>query len=586
MKAVIDKLVRDTLGKLAQQSAFADLNAMDPQIERTRDARHGDFTSNVSMRAAKVLGNAPRELAALIVEALVEALPESGAVERVDIAGPGFINFTLTSDAYRSEMLNVLTLGDAYGRSAASAGKRALVEFVSANPTGPLHVGHGRHAAFGASVANLLKATGYHVDTEYYVNDAGRQMNILAVSVWLRYLQAHGVALEFPPNCYQADYCSDIAATISAADGSRYVEARDAVGALLNTPSDDAEAQLDALIALAQQQLGDDGFARFFAGAIDSILNDIRDDLADFGIDYDRWYSEKSLFTSGAITAGIEALRERNVLYEQDGATWFRTTDFGDDKDRVVVRDNGATTYLASDIAYHKEKIERGYDLLINMWGSDHHGYIARLRAALAGLDKQPEKLEIRLVQFVVLFRGGEKVPMTTRGGSYVTLRDLRAEVGNDAARFFYVSRSNDQHLDFDLELAASQSNDNPVYYVQYAHARIASLLQKLDAVGTAMPDASLDALAPLQHASEFNLMRAVSRYPEIVQQAADNRAPQAIVHYLRELAAEFHSFYSDQRIVDAQPAERGARSLLAAATRQVLANGLGLLGVSAPDSM
>ncbi|MGD8324562.1 MAG: arginine--tRNA ligase, partial [Gammaproteobacteria bacterium] len=427
--------MRDTLLALAQDPVLATLAEMDPQIERTRDRRHGDFTSNVAMRAAKTLGRPPREIAALIVA----AIPDSDLIERVDIAGPGFVNFTLARVAYFGEILGVLTTRDAWGRRETNAGKRALVEFVSANPTGPLHVGHGRHAAFGACIANLLRATGYQVDTEYYVNDAGRQMNILAVSVWLRYLQAHGVQLEFPSNCYQADYCREIAHAIAADDGGMHAESRDAVRALLDTPGEDDEARLDALIALAQEQLGEAGFTIFFDAAIDAILEDIRDDLEEFGVHYDRWYSERTLVTSGAIENGIEALRARGLLYERDGATWFRTSDFGDDKDRVVVRENGATTYFASDIAYHKEKFERGYDVLINIFGSDHHGYVARLRAALAGLGKEPDELEIRLVQFVVLFRGTKKVQMSTRGGKYVTLRDLRDEVGNDAARFFYV---------------------------------------------------------------------------------------------------------------------------------------------------
>lgn len=582
MNAVIDKLLRETLAAAARDDALAALANMDPRIERTRDVRHGDFTSNVAMRAAKALGKPPREIAA----AIVAAIADSTLLASVDIAGPGFINFTLAREAWLAETLNVLTAASRYGHNESGAGRKALVEFVSANPTGPLHVGHGRHAAFGASVANLLRAIGYDVDTEYYVNDAGRQMNILAVSVWLRYLQSHGADFEFPSNCYQADYCREIAAAITADDGATHAQSTDDVLALINAPTEDEEARLDELVALAQEKLGEAGFAKFFETAIDSILGDIRDDLAEFGVSYDRWFSERSLATSSAIESGIETLRERGMLYERDGATWFRTTDFGDDKDRVVVRENGATTYFASDIAYHKEKSERGYDELINILGSDHHGYVARLRAALSGLGKEPDMLEVRLVQFVVLFRGKEKVQMSTRGGKYVTLRDLRDETGNDAARFFYVSRSNDQHLDFDLKLATSQSNENPVYYVQYAHARIASLLRKLEESGATLPSASANALTPLEHDSELNLMRAVSRFPEIVQQAADNRAPQTIVHYLRELAADFHSFYSDQRIIDAEPAQRGARALLAQATGQVIANGLDLLGVSAPDAM
>jgi arginyl-tRNA synthetase len=582
MHALIDKLLRAGLARLARDDAYAALGTMDPQVERTRDVRHGDFTSNVAMRAAKALGSAPRDVAARIVS----AIGESALIEKVEIAGPGFINFTLAHEAWRGEMLAILSRRADYGHSEASKGKRALVEFVSANPTGPLHVGHGRHAAFGATIANLLRATGYEVDTEYYVNDAGRQMNILALSVWLRYLQAHGVAFTFPSNCYQADYCKEIAADIIAKDGGTHAQSREAVLTLLNAPCEDGEAQLDALVALAQEQLGEAGFTIFFDAAIDTILADIRNDLAEFGVNYDRWYSERSLVTRGAIEKGIEALRERDMLYEREGALWFRTTDFGDDKDRVVVRDNGVTTYFASDIAYHKEKFERGYDLLINIFGSDHHGYVARLRAALAGLGKNPDGLEIKLVQFVVLFRGQQKVQMSTRGGHYVTLRELRNEVGNDAARFFYVSRSNDQHLDFDLELATSQSNENPVYYVQYAHARTAGLLRRLDESGADLAKPSLDALAPLEHDSELGLMRTLSRFPETVQLAADNRAPQTIVHYLREVAAEFHSFYNELRIVDAAEEQRDARALLAAATRQVIANGLSLLGVSAPDSM
>jgi len=582
MNALIDTLLRAALATLAHDASYASLAGMNPQLERTRDARHGDFTTNVAMRAAKTFGRPPRDVAA----AIVAAIAPSPLAERIDIAGPGFINFTLTPSAYQGELCAALQRAADYGSSESGKGTRVLVEFLSANPTGPLHVGHGRHAALGACLANLLRATGHTVDTEYYVNDAGRQMDILALSVWLRYLQAHGLDFDFPANCYQADYCRDIASVIAAEQGDSLGGNRDALLELLGTSDEDAEATLDALITFARGQLGEAGFAVFFDAAIDSILDDIRTDLAEFGVTYDRWYSERSLVGSGAIENAISALRDKNVLYERDGATWFRTTDFGDDKDRVVVRENGATTYFASDIAYHKEKFERGYDVLINVFGSDHHGYVARLRAAMAGLGKPADSLEMRLVQFVVLFRGKEKVQMTTRGGKYVTLRDLRAEVGNDAARFFYVSRSNDQHLDFDLELATSQSNDNPVYYVQYAHARIASLLRRLQDSGIESPEPTMDKVAPLTHRSELALMRAISRFPEAVQLGADNRAPQAVVHYLRELAAEFHSFYNDLRIIDAEERERDARTLLAAATAQVLANGLKLLGVSAPESM
>jgi arginyl-tRNA synthetase len=580
--ATIQKLLEQALSAAAKDASLATLASMDPQTERTRDARHGDFTSNVAMRAAKKLGQKPRELA----ERIAAAIPESDIVHKVDIAGPGFINLTLSAAAYREEMARVLSEKQQYGSSESGQGRRVLVEFVSANPTGPLHVGHGRHAAFGASLANILRATGHHVDTEYYVNDAGRQMDILALSVWLRYLELAGMEFEFPHNCYQGGYCRTIATTIASQSGTALTGDPAVLRQLIADESHEPEAKLDALIGCAKSMLGPEGFAIFFDAAIEEILGDIRDDLHEFGVDYDRWYSERSLTENNSIDNAISKLRASGRLYEKDGATWFRTTDFGDDKDRVVIRENGAMTYFASDIAYHKEKCERGYDLLINAFGSDHHGYIARLQAALAGFGQPADILEVRLVQFVVLFRGSEKVQMTTRGGKYVTLRDLREEVGNDAARFFYVSRSNDQHLDFDLELAKSASNDNPVYYVQYAHARISSTLRRLDDSGAKLPVPNAAALASLCEAEELQLMRQISRYGEVIQTASDNRAPQIIVQYLRDLAAEFHSFYNAQRIIVDDPQVRDARCLLITAAQQVLANGLALLGVAAPDTM
>lgn len=580
MRARLQKLVQESIADVARELNLNALREFDPELERTRDPQHGDFATSIALRAAKPLGLKPRALA----EHIVQSFPTSSMLERVAIAGPGFINLTLSTGAYQREMLQVLRDGDRYGTSSIGAGRRVLLEYVSANPTGPLHVGHGRHAAFGASLANLLRATGHAVDEEYYVNDAGRQMDILAVSVWLRYLQLCGAVIEFPHNCYQGEYCRTIAESIRKREGTRWV--RDAAQGVLESPGEDSEAMLDALIGAAKKALGADGFTIFFDAAITEILADIRDDLAEFGVHYQRWYSEQSLATGGAIDRALEALRERGLLYVKDGATWFRTTEFGDDKDRVVVRENGARTYFASDIAYHKEKRERGYDLLLNVLGSDHHGYVARVKAALAGFDEPADSLEVRLVQFVVLFRGSEKVQMTTRGGTYVTLRDLRNEVGNDAARFFYVSRSNDQHLDFDLELAKSQSNDNPVYYVQYAHARIASMLRKLEEEGLGLPSANGDAVAPLKLESERHLMAEISRYPDVVRGASDNRAPQALVQYLRDLAAVFHSYYNAERIIVDDAGLRSARCLLARAVQQVIANGLGIVGVSAPSQM
>jgi arginyl-tRNA synthetase len=575
----LDKLLRDTLRTLADREGRAELAELDPELTRTRDARHGDFTSNVAMRGAKALGGPPRALA----EALVELLPPSDDVADVEIAGPGFINFRLAPRAYHDELMRILGAGQAYGRSTVGRGRRVLVEYVSANPTGPLHVGHGRGAAYGATLANLLRATGHEVEEEYYINDAGRQMDILALSVWLRYAERLGHALGFPPNAYQGDYVRGIAASLVDAHGDALLGDITAFGV---AETDDDEARLDAQIAAAKRAAGEQGFAAVFAAALGSVLDDIKDDLAGFGVRHGRWFSERSLADAGAVDAALATLQANDVLYERDGATWFRTTDFGDDKDRVVERENGARTYFASDIAYHYEKCQRGYDLLLNVLGSDHHGYVPRLRASIAALGSSPERLEAQLVQFVVLYRGEVKAQMSTRSGEYVTLRELREEVGNDAARFFYVSRSNDQHLEFDLELAKSRSNDNPVYYVQYAHARVASMLARLgeEAGGLADPrDADLAALAEPEEAA---LMTALSRFPEVVELAAANRAPQQVVQYLRDLAATFHSYYNAHRILVDEPRVRDARVALATAVQQVVRNGLALLDVSAPDSM
>jgi len=577
----LDKLLRETIGGLATAGAWSDLD-LDPQLERTKDPRHGDFTSNIAMRLAKAVGLSPRELASRIVA----AMPASSDVEKLEIAGPGFINITLTFRAYFSELLEVLLKGDKYGRSDAGQGRRILVEYVSANPTGPLHVGHGRHAAYGATVANLLRATGHTVDEEYYVNDAGRQMDILAVSVWLRYAEICGAEFAFPANCYQGDYCREIAAAVKESSGDGMLGEPASIAAALESSEGDDEQRLDALIATVKAAIGADAFSIFFEAALDEVLEDIRDDLSEFGVKPQRWYSEQSLADSGLIKNALRELDERKLLYRKGGATWFRTSQFGDDKDRVVVRENGATTYFASDIAYHREKCERGYSLLVNVLGADHHGYVPRLRAALEGLGKPPEQLEVDLVQFVALFRGKEKVQMSTRAGTYVTLRELREEVGNDAARFLYVSRSNDQHLDFDLELAKTQSNDNPVYYVQYAHARIASMLRKLPEDGFAPPEPALDSLESLRLPEEKALLASLSGYGEVVELASAKRAPQMIVNYSRELAADFHSYYNAHRIIADDGALRDGRILLAMGVRQVIANALRLLGVAAPEKM
>ena len=579
MRDKLEQLVRDSLRALAERDGLPELAELDPGIERTRDPEHGDFASNVALRAAKLAGKPPRELA----QGVIDCLPQDRFVSSTELAGPGFINFRLAAEAYHETVRSIKDQGSDYGRAQPDSRGKVLVEYVSANPTGPLHVGHGRHAAFGTSLAGILRAAGYSVDEEYYVNDAGRQMDILAASVWLRYAERHGVLIDFPPNCYQGDYVGEIGERLVEEHGKDLLGDTDAVIAAIGQFGDDGEKNLDLLIATLKSALGADSFTTVLDEALGEILGDIRNDLEEFGAEPNRWYSERSLTESDAVDAALKQLESKNLLYEKDGPTWFRTTEFGDEKDRVVIRENGAATYFASDIAYHIDKFNRGYDHLINVFGSDHHGYTARVRAAVAAAGNDPERLEFRLMQFVVLYRGDQKVQMTTRGGSYVTLRELRQEVGNDAARFFFVSRSNDQHLDFDLDLAKAESNDNPVYYVQYAHARVASMLDRLPEGPPKLGDVKLELLAT---DAERDLMRLLGRYPEIVELAASSRAPQHVVHYLRDLAAVFHAYYNAHRVLVDETELRDARVTLATATQQVVKNGLGLLGVSAPDKM
>ncbi|MGI9272409.1 MAG: arginine--tRNA ligase [Woeseiaceae bacterium] len=583
MKTIVAKLVQEALNTLPELSeAVADL-ALETTVERTRDPKHGDFATNVAMRLAKSARMNPRELATSIVA----AFPASDDVDQVEIAGPGFINIHLSDAAFHTEIKAVLEQHESYGRQPERSTPRILLEFVSANPTGPLHVGHGRHGAYGATVGNLLEAAGYNVDREYYVNDAGRQMDILGVSVWLRWLDANGTKVEFPSAGYRGEYIRDIAAAVDTAG----IAAADASAVLDDLPADapdgDKEAHIGALIDRAKDLLGADGFNSIRQQALESIRQDIEDDLAEFGVVFDRWYSEQSLTTSNRIDDALAVLKERDMLYEKDGATWFRAEQFGDEKDRVVVRDNGVKTYFASDIAYHFDKRERGYDYLIDILGSDHHGYVSRVTAGLSAMGYDADSLEVELMQFVALYRGGEKMSMSTRSGEFVTLRELRDEVGNDAARFFYVSRSNDQHLDFDLELAKSRSNDNPVYYIQYAHARIESVFRQLDEKSINYDGANGQSnLAALTEPQEKALMTAISRYPEVILLAANNRAPQHLVHYLRDLANDFHSYYNAHAFIVDDAALRDARLTLISATRIVIANGLTILGVSAPEKM
>ena len=548
------------------------------ELARPKQASHGDYSCNLAMQLAKPLRKNPRDLATL----LISALPASPYLEKAEIAGAGFINLFLKTSAKQQFLRHALASGEKFGHGDLGAGRKIQVEFVSANPTGPLHVGHGRGAAFGASLANVLAAAGFSVEREYYVNDAGRQMDILALSAWLRYLALCGITAPFPENAYQGGYVRDMAKLIHVAHGNRYLHQADIL--LQNVPAagTDAEAHLDGLIANAKKLLGQD-YAYVHNLVLTEQLGDCRNDLMEFGVVFDTWFSEQSLFDNGSVAHVVQLLEQKNYLYQQDGAKWFRSTDFGDEKDRVVQRENGQFTYFASDIAYHLNKFERGFERIIDVWGADHHGYIQRVKGAIQALALDPAKLEIALVQFAVLYRDGKKTSMSTRSGEFVTLRELRQEVGNDAARFFYVLRKSDQHLDFDLDLAKSQSNDNPVYYVQYAHARVCSVLEQWGEDPAAL--ASADS-GPLTSPAELSLLQKLIDYPETVDAAAKELSPHLIAFYLRELAGEFHSYYNATRFLVPEVPLRLARLALIAAIRQVLKNGLALLGVSAPEKM
>ncbi|MEE9198106.1 MAG: arginine--tRNA ligase [bacterium] len=529
-------------------------------VEQPRDASHGDMATNAAMVLARPLGRAPRELAEAIQPHLAA---HSDFFESVEVAGPGFINFRLAGSLLRDEVRAAVAAGPEYGRSNVGQGRPVQVEFVSANPTGPLHVGHGRGAAVGDVLASLLEAAGFAVHREYYINDVGTQMELLGRSTYSRYCQALGRDEPLPEDGYQGAYLADIARQLVERDGPVHL-------------GEDPEAILPA----------------FTAYAAESILRGIEADLRDFGVLYDRWFSEQGLFETGRVDRALQALEKAGYLYERDGARWFNSSALGDDEDRVVVRETGRPTYLAGDIAYHQEKYERGFEIAIDVWGADHHGHVPRIKAAMKALGRDPEALHVVLVQFVTLLRGGEPVSMSTRAGEFVTLREVMDEVGRDAARFFFLMRRSDSHLDFDLELAKQQTSENPVYYVQYAHTRICSILREAQAREVAMPDAASTDLEALRLVEERALMVTLLRYRDLVADAAQAYEPHRLVFYLQELAAQFHQYYNlgntdpAARVLGPDAAVTAARLVLAQAVRQVLANALGLLGVAAPEAM
>lgn len=552
-------------------------------VERSRNAKHGDFSSNAALLIAKQAACTPLELARQIVDRITD-LPEIRAIERIEVAQPGFINFFLGLQFQLAAVLNILRDGERYGHGNAGAGKSVLLEFVSANPTGPLHIGHGRGATLGNVLARLLRTAGYRVDCEYYINDAGRQMDILALSVWLRYLEITGRKNRFPDGAYQGDYLIEIAAELRRRHGRIF-----ALPGALELPqgADDAEQHLDQLIAFSKTRLGAVHYQLIADTALKYILDDIKTDLRYLGIDYQNWFSERSLLGSKTLQDVLSRLDKAGRLYTHADAVWFSAREFGDEKDRVLVRKNGQPTYFAADLAYHVDKFSRGYDLLINIWGADHHGYAPRLTSALQALGEPCRKLDILLVQFANLYRGKEKLPMSTRSGSYITLKSLYEEISVDAARVFYSMRRTEQHLNFDLELAKSRSRENPVYYIQYAHARICSVLRRVTAENPDwQPAQQVEFLLSLTEPEEEKLISRLSEYRDVVEAAARKYEPHRIVHYLQQLADDFHCYYNAHRFQVQDARLRNARLSLIQSCKTLLANGLAILGVTAAEKM
>ena len=582
MKDQLQDLIKKCIQDLISKGILIEMPP-NVRLDHTKDNSHGDYATNIALMLSKQAKMKPVDLAKIIVD----QLEESSFINKIEIAGPGFINFFISDESSSSVVSEIIDQGALYGSSEIGQGKKVLLEYVSANPTGPLHVGHGRGAAYGATISNLLRAVGFKVDNEYYVNDAGRQMDILAVSIYLRYLSLCGENLRFPDNGYQGQYIKDIAQVIYDSSGEEFYKKLDLIFANVSkdgSEGGDKESHIDGLIENSKSILGD-SFRAIFQVGIESILGGIKSDLSEFGVVFEKWFSEQSLIDTGLSESCISKLKESEKVYEKDGALWFKTTNYGDEKDRVVVRDNGNHTYFASDIAYHFDKFERGYDKIINVWGADHHGYISRVKASIDALGHSPDKLEILLVQFANLYRGGSKVQMSTRSGSFVTLEDLRKEVGNDAARFFYILRKSEQHMDFDLDLAKSKTNENPVYYIQYAHARICSVFRQANEKEMEV-DHSQANLSLLTEGIEKNIIKELSRYKSVLESSALQYEPHQLAYYLRDLSTHFHSYYNACKFIVEDKHLTQARLSLIHATRQILINGLSILGVSAPESM
>ena len=551
-------------------------------LQENNDKKHGDLASNIALILAKPLKKNPQEIANSIKDSFIT----DEEITKIEVAGPGFINFFLSTKTH-SEVLNEISAKkELFGKSE-TKNQNVLIEYVSSNPTGPLHVGHGRGAAFGSVLGALLKEAGFKVDEEYYVNDFGRQMNILAASLWLRYAQLLNDSITMIENGYQGEYLISIAEKLKEDHSDKFYRNYDSIVELLKTEIQDDEIFTDSVVVAIQSALENDfNFLRDFA--LQAILELIKRDLLDFGVEHNFWFSESSLYDikenqASQVDLAIEDLKSRGFVYEKEDALWFKSSEFGDDKDRVLKRGNGEYTYFASDVAYHSKKYDRGYDRVINIWGSDHHGYTPRVQAAMEATNRDPEKLEIVYIQFANLLRAGKKVTMSTRSGEFITLRELMDEVTTEAARFFYINRKADQHLDFDLDLAKDQSKDNPLYYIQYAHARICSVLKKSNAQ---IMDLGRADLTLLDTEKEIEIQKTLNQYPALIERAAKSSEPHLLCYYLKDLSGLFHSYYNSEKFIIEDKKLMASRLFLLKGVKQVLVNGLSILGIKAPEEM
>ena len=554
MKNIIRKLISDALDKAAKSGELKLSILPEILVEKPKDEKFGDFSTSVSMMLAKSERKKPRDIADVLCRHLKNG---DSQVSSVDIAGPGFINLKMAPSFFLTRLMKVAELGDKFGSSDAGKGKKVLLEFVSANPTGPLHVGHGRGAAVGDMLGRLLKKAGYDVSTEYYINDVGNQMNTLGRSTWSRYRELLGIKEEFSPDNYQGEYIKDIAQGIIDKHGKEFLD-----------------KQVDEVLPF---------FRKY---SLDSILSGIRNDLSEFGVEFDRWFNEKSLYDDQLVDTAVNWLRDKKHIYDKDGAVWLNSSAFKDEKDRVLIKQSGEKTYFCSDIAYHKNKIDRGFEWIVDLWGADHHGYVPRMNAVLEAMGYNKDVFKVMLVQFVALKRGGEKVSMSTRSGEFETLSDVVKEVGVDATRFFFLMRSSDSHLDFDLELAKKESPENPVFYIQYAHARICSIFRKANDEGLSLPSISDIDLSPLADEEEFSLIKKILAFTETVDKSAELLEVHRIAFYLQDLVAAFHGYYSRHRVVSEDVPLSLARLFLMDCLRTTIHNGLSVMGVSAPEQM